>query len=296
MKKLILFKLVFFPFFVAAQDLSYSSKGFSENIFLSELVAVFLKQKGYKLQRLPTHGTVTNRKRLLENKSLFYWEYTGTAYKNFLNGDDEKIAKNPKMLHSFVKENDSKNNGVLWGEPLQVNNTFAFAMKRGLSEKTKIKTISDLLKWKGPLRIGIEETYFTRREGWAYLKEFYEFNNNRLQFVVKKMDHLFVPQALSRNQIHVGMVFGTDFIAVDPGYILLVDNKKFFPVYNPAITMKIETSLKYPEVLEIGNFIAKNLTKEDLIRLIHPIEKSLNQFETVQSAARTWLKTKGMIE
>lgn len=104
--------LLFYHQAYAADVIRIGSKRFTENQILATLTANVMRQHGYTVDVLYNIGTNHSpRSMLLEGKIDLYWEYTGTAYKLYLHGNDENIQNNPGKLYQYVKNADKNNGG-----------------------------------------------------------------------------------------------------------------------------------------------------------------------------------------
>ena len=73
----------------------------------------------------------------------------------------------------------------------------------------------------------------------------------------------------------------------------LVDDKKFFPVYNPAPNVRKGIMDKYPEISKILGKAASKLDNETMISLNKKVD--IDE-QPVEKVAMDWLKTEGLIK
>jgi len=72
-----------------------------------------------------------------------------------------------------------------------------------------------------------------------------------------------------------------------------VDDKSFFPVYNPVPVVRKEILDKYPEIRGILKPIADNLTTEEMQQLNKAVDVDHKKLHDV---AMGWLKSKNLIK
>jgi hypothetical protein len=60
-----------------------------------------------------------------------YWEYTGTALINYFGMD---VITDPEECYQLVKSTDLEQNGLVWLDYTQFNNTYALMMRRADAE------------------------------------------------------------------------------------------------------------------------------------------------------------------
>jgi osmoprotectant transport system substrate-binding protein len=74
---------------------------------------------------------------------------------------------------------------------------------------------------------------------------------------------------------------------------LLEDDKEFFAVYNPALTVRQDVFKQYPQLRKIFVPISKELDTETLRKLNYAVDV---QGESPERIARTWLRENDFIE
>ena len=84
-----------------------------------------------------------------------------------------------------------------------------------------------------------------------------------------------------------GVVFTTSGFIREFDLHLLEDDKDFFAVYNPALTIRQDRFKQYPQLREIFVPISQKLDTETLRKLNYPVEV---EGESPESVARTWLR------
>jgi osmoprotectant transport system substrate-binding protein len=90
-----------------------------------------------------------------------------------------------------------------------------------------------------------------------------------------------------------GVVFTTSGFIRDLDLRLLEDNRDFFAVYNPALTVRQEVFNQYPQLRRIFAPVSERLDTETLRELNYAVDV---QGESPESVARTWLRENGFIE
>lgn len=73
---------------------------------------------------------------------------------------------------------------------------------------------------------------------------------------------------------------------------MLEDDKKFFPIYNPALTVNGATAAKYPNLTNILEPITAKLDDETIRKLNERVDV---KGEPVAQVAADWLKEEGFI-
>ncbi|MEW6106576.1 MAG: glycine betaine ABC transporter substrate-binding protein [Bacillota bacterium] len=107
------------------------------------------------------------------------------------------------------------------------------------------------------------------------------------------MDPGLVYQAIKEKKVNVSMGFATDGRIEGFGLVNLIDDKQFFPVYNPAPVVRREVLDKYPEVGELLNKIGPLLDTKTMTRMNYLVDI---EHKDASAVARDWLVSVGLID
>ena len=292
----ILIAALILPGSVLAKDkkLIVGGKNFTEQLLLPELAGILLEQAGFDVTLKTGVGSVIARKSLENAQFDLYYEYTGTAYTLYYKQKDTKIMTVPEKVYDWVKKADSEK-GLVWLDPVKFNNTYTLMMRKAEAEKLGIKSISDLGVYvtKNPdkLIFALGAEFWERPDGFKGIMKMYNFKIPAKQ--VKKMSVGLTYQALKEGLVNSAMGFATDGRIAAFDFVNLVDDKFFFPVYNPVPVLRKEILDKYPEIQGILKPIADNLTTEEMQQLNKAVDVD---HKPVHDVAMDWLKSKNLIK
>lgn len=284
------------PGSVLAQDKSLivGGKNFTEQLILPELASILLEQEGFDVTLKTGVGSVIARKSLENAAFDLYYEYTGTAYTLYYKQDDTKIMTVPEKVYDWVKKADAEK-GLVWLDPVKFNNTYTLMMNKAEASKLSIKSISDLGAYvtKNPdkLIFALDSEFWERPDGFKAVMETYNFRLPAGQ--VKKMSIGLTYQALKEGLVNSAMGFATDGRIAAFGFVNLIDDKSFFPVYNPVPVVRKEILDTYPEIAGILKPLADNLTTEEMQQLNKAVDVD---HKRVHEVAMDWLKSKNLIK
>ncbi len=228
------------------------AKNFTEQYVVGELMKILLEENGYKVDYKSGMGTAIVRKALEEGAIDLYMEYTGTGWMTHLGHLFE--GESADELYQKVKEEDA-GKGLVWLDAIKCNNTYALAVRREFSEEHNLKTLSDLAsyvkerKGKVPIASGFE--FYARPDGLIGLMKLYEFAFHPDYIKVMAVGLTF--GFLQQKEVDVTMVFGTDPVVQKYNWVVLQDDKSFFPPYDLCPVIRKETAEKYPEVVQLLN-------------------------------------------
>ena len=273
------------------------SKNFTEQRILGEIAVQALEAAGADVTaRISLGGNQEVRQALISNDIDMYWEYTGTGWLDHL-GNPNPIS-DPNKQYQAVAKQDLKENNIEWLKPAPGNNTYAIAASRKTSKKLGVENISDLVQLtrkspeKATLCYGDENNFSSRADGLTGLEETYGFKYPGDSQIVVPLDSVYKNVAQG-GRCNFGVVFTTNGLIKKENLKLLKDDKSFFAVYNPAITMKKQTLKENPQLKELFAPISKKLTTETLLRLNSEVDI---KGKTPANVAEQWLRENGFIK
>jgi osmoprotectant transport system substrate-binding protein len=272
-----------------AQQIVVGGKNFTEQQLMSEMTAQLLRAKGFTVDKRSGLGTAALRQAQESGQIDVYWEYTGTSLINFNKITDKLDAA---ATYAKVKELDAAK-GLVWLNPSKANNTYALAMRKKEAGEKGIKSISDLAakeKSGAKLKFASNAEFYARADGLKPLQEKYGFQFNREEVV--RMDTGLVYQALRDGQVDVGLVFATDGRIPAFDFVVLQDDKGFFPPYAMTPVVRKETLDKNPKLAEPLNALSAKLDDHVMARLNASVDVDK---KTVEQVSADFLKSNGLI-
>lgn len=276
----------------AEKTIVVGGKNFTEQYLLAELAKYLLEDAGFDVELETGVGSAVVRRSLENDQIDLYYEYTGTAYTVFYQQSDREIMTDPRRVYEWVKKADAEK-GLIWLEPVEFNNTYTLLMRKQQAKKLDIETISDLSRYinehPGELIIGVNAEFWARPDGFKPLMKTYGF---RVPYgKVRKMASGLLYKALKEKKVDVSMGFATDGRIAAFGFVIVEDDKNYFPAYNPAPVVRkevIETHRELPGILEP---IADNLTTEEMQQMNAAVDV---EHKDVSDVAKRWLERKGL--
>lgn len=276
-------------------ELTVGSKDFTEQLVLGKISVLALKAAGADVtDSTNIQGTVNTRKSLASGEIDLYWEYTGTGWITHL-GETKPIADSTEQFKA-TREADLEENGIEWLQPAPFNNTYALATTNEYAKETGVETLSDYAEMakKNPSEASLclESEFASRDDGWPGVEKTYGFDlpNNQ----EKNVDTGVVYKQVDKGQTcKFGEVFDTDGRIQALGLTTLEDDKGFFPVYEPAVTLKQETLKENPQIREVFEPIAAKLDTETMRELNGQVDVD---GEDPADVAEQWLKDEGFIK
>ena len=251
----------------AAQTIKVGSKNFTEQFIVAELYAAALENEGFKVERKINLGATLVAHEALRTGAIdIYPEYTGTGYLAVMKESDTKGLTPQKALDA-VRRYYEKEFNLTWLKPSGVNNGYAIVVRPETAAEYKLKTLSDLGRAAGKLKLGAGSEFFDRYDGLPGLKTVYgiEFGDSR-QFAALRLRY----EALSQKQVDVANGFSTDWQIAAEKFAALDDDKGLFPPYflAPVVRMDVAKDPKIVAALEQVDGLIDNPTMQELNRQV----------------------------
>lgn len=239
-----------------AATIKIGSKDFTEEFILAEMYALLLENAGFKVERkFNLGGTPIAHAALVKGDIDLYPEYTSTGLLEVLK---MPASKDPKQIVATLRKEYMTRFKLTWLDPAPFNDTQALATTKQVSQKYGIKTYSQLALKAPQLRLGGPAEFAERSDGIKGLqkayggfkfKEFKQLGTGSLRY-----------QALTSGQVDVVVAFGTDGQLSGLDLVLLKDDRGFYPVYQAAPVIRIDTLDKNPKIAPTLNKLVPFLT------------------------------------
>jgi osmoprotectant transport system substrate-binding protein len=270
------------------------SKEFTEQLVLCHITSLALRSAGATVrEKCGLQGSNTTRAAMTSGSTDMYWEYTGTAWINYL-GHTEPI-KDPIQQYDAVAQEDLAKNHVKWLTPAPANNTYAIGVKDTTANDLGVTTISGYAQLThtnpGAASMCVASEFAGRSDGLPGLEKAYGFT-------VPKGGLASLPEGAIWNPVsegdpcNFGEISTTDGRIQALGLKVLDDDKGFFPFYNPALTVRESVYNDHPDLAKIAEPLAIALTDDALQQLNGDVDVDGKDATQV---AETWLKAEGFI-
>jgi osmoprotectant transport system substrate-binding protein len=258
------------------------SKNFSEQVILGEIVAGQIERRlGVAVDRkLDLGGTLLAHEALLSGSIDLYPEYTGTALTEILR---EPAQKDPTAVLHAVQEGYRKL-GIQWLAPLGFNNTFAIVVRADQAQREHLKTLSDAtrLRWK----IGVGYEFTQRPDGLPGLMQTYGLKIDG-QPVVMDLGLLYA--ALKLGQVDMAAANATDGMLGHAQFVVLDDDRHYFPPYECAIAVRQDTLRRFPGLRHALDELSGRITDPVMRRMNEEVDiEHKSAAEVAHEFLETW--------
>ncbi|WP_210547223.1 glycine betaine ABC transporter substrate-binding protein [Rhodoferax sp. PAMC 29310] len=273
----------------AADPIVVGGKNFTEQQIMAEMTGQLLTAKGYKVDVRAGMGSAVLRQAQENGQVDVYWEYTGTSLITY-NKVEEKMSA--EKTYAMVKELDAKKN-LVWLNPSKANNTYALAMRKADVQAKGINSLSKLasaIKAGQKLSFASNAEFAARSDGLKPLQEAYGFEFPRAD--VKRMDSGLTYQALRDKQVDIALVFATDGRIPAFDFVVLEDDKNYFPAYALTPVIRKATLDANPKIADLLNALSSKLDDAVMSRLNASVDVDR---KTIRDVAEGFLKSSGIL-
>lgn len=285
---------------LTGQAYKVGSKDFPEQRVLCAMTIVALRSAGAEAEdRCGIADGVTRAALVPTGRIDLYWEYTGTAAGTFLAParPPEGWPSDPAGLHAAVRAADAPN-GVAWLAPTPFDDTYAIAASREVAERLGVRTVSDwarLVQTDHPeATTCIEPEFATRPDGLAALLRAYDVTRpyDAPPDLTTVDQDVVYDSVLRASPCAFGEVFSTDGRVRGGDLVLLDDDRRHFPTYNAAPTVRREVLDRAPALATVLDRLAGRLTDAVIGDLNAQVLPGGRDPEEVVTA---WLLAEGLV-
>ncbi|MBN5367146.1 glycine betaine ABC transporter substrate-binding protein [Serratia marcescens] len=292
----LLFSLLMTSAAAWAAPLTLASKNFTEQRILSAITVQYLRAKGFQVEPKTNLATVITRNAMINKQIDMTWEYTGTSLIIF-NHINKRMT--PQETYDTVKKLDAKL-GLVWLQPADMNNIYAFAMQRQRAEKEQIRTMSQLVAKVEQVRktdpkhnwlLGLDLEFAGRSDGLKPMQALYDMPLDRPQ--IRQMDPGLVYNAIRDGFVDAGLVYTTDGRVKGFDLQVLEDDKGYFPSYAVTPVVRADVLQNTPGLEAALNTLSKQFNNQVITELNARVDID---YQTPQQVADAFLKQRGLIK
>lgn len=249
------------------QVIVVGSKNFTEQVILGEMLAQYLqKQTGLQVdRRFYLGGTYICQQALLAGRIDVYVEYTGTALTAVLK---QPVEHNAENVYNKVKELYASRFNLSVMPPLGFDDTFVLVIKGETSRKHDIRTISGAVPYARDWRPGFGYEFMEREDGYQGLVKTYGL---KFGTPPRIMDLGLLYRALLDGQVDIVAGNSTDAQLEARDFVVLQDNKHYFPPYQAVPIVRTQTLSQHPAVYGALEQLAGKVSDADMRHLNYEV-------------------------
>ncbi len=251
------------------------SKGFTENLILSELYALALEDAGFAVDRKFEISNAVIHTSIVNGEIDVYPEYTGTALLTILG---EELITDPQKVYDEVKDKYKEQYKLDVLDLCEANDGNGLVIWTEAADKYGIRTISDLQEKAADIRFGSTSDFMEREDGLPALEEVY----GKFDFKSENaFDNALKYEIMSSDEVDCVPAYTTDAQLSQDEFTLLEDDRQVWPPYNVIPVMREETASKYPEAAAAINKISGSLDTQTMSKLNAEVDLDKKEYDEV---------------
>lgn len=266
-------------------------KPWTEQYILPQILGQYIEANSdYTVEYKEGLGEVAILTPALEKGDIdLYVEYTGTGLKDVLK--EESIAgQSSEEVLKRVRQGYEEELKATWLDPLGFENgyTLAFSKDSGI-EATTYSELAEFSK-KEDLSFGAPHPFYERKgDGYNDMVKTYPFEFSQLE----SFDPAIMYEAVKSGEVDVIPAFTTDSRIGLFDLQTTEDDLSFFPKYDAAPVVRLETLEEYPELEGVLEGLAGQISEEEMLAMNARVDQDQ---EVASDVARDFLVEKGLIK
>jgi len=261
------------------------AKNFTEQVVLGELVAQEIEavfaQEGKPDERVERRfylaGSYLCQQALVSGRIDAYVEYTGTALTAILKQPLPAVGeRDAERVFGEVKELYERRYRVRVEPGLGFEDTFAMVVRGEDARRLGLRTISDFVRVNNPTsgeeppdmghpssisRLGVGYEFESRPDGLPGLEAAYGL---KFAGAPRTMDLGLLYRALAAGQVDMVAGNSTDGAVRSLGFVVLKDDRHYFPPYEAVPLVREDTLRRHPEIQVAMDRLAGKVSAEEV--------------------------------
>jgi osmoprotectant transport system substrate-binding protein len=271
--------------------ITIGAKNFTEQVVLGELLAQEIEAvTGEQVaRRFYLAGSYLCQQALVSGRIDGYVEYTGTALTAILKQPLPPVGqRDAATVLRQVTQLYASRYHVLVGPGMGFEDTFAMVIRGDDARRLELKTISDAVKVAPQWRLGVGYEFEERPDGLRGLEATYG-----LKFAdsPRTMDLGLLYRALANGQVDMVAGNSTDGPIRALGFVVLVDDKHYFPPYDAVPLVREDSLRRHPGIQVAMDRLAGKVSADEVRGMNYAVD---SEHRDVAEVVREFRKGKGL--
>lgn len=283
------------PLDLSGVEIRIGSKDFTEQLLLGQLAAQALEAAGASVdltENLPSPAGA--RDALLAGEVDAAWEYTGTAYINYLQHDTP--IDDPIEQYEAVRDEDLEQNNIFWTEPAPFDDTYGLAVRRDFADENGLATLADVATFveENPddATLCLDSTFGSRDDGLIRFEDAYGVTWPDDHQTVQEFAFIYQATA-DGDPCNFGEVFTTDGRIQSLDLALMEDTESAFISYLSAVQINNDFNEENPDVAAVIETISAPIDEALMTSLNAAVDVD---GEFPEDVAAQYLQDQGFID
>ncbi len=265
----------------APPSVTVGAEGFTEQYVLSRILrGQIAHATGLSVNVVDSLGTLVAFDALRTNQIDVWVAYSGNLWTLIpLEGEQ---PRDRDVLLGDVKKALADRYGIGVAAVLGFENRYVLSMRRADVARDSLRTVSDLHRFDGTLRLGADIELF-HRPAWADFERTYHLTWRER----RSMDPSLMYEAARSGAVDVITAFSTDPRIASYGLVPLDDDEHAFPRYDAVVLVSPRLQATHPEVVTALRRLSGTLTEAEMQKLNGMVDE---QGRTPEEAAEAFLR------
>jgi len=280
---------------LSGTSVRFATKDFTEQLILGQLARQALEAAGASVdytENLPSPAGP--RDALIAGEIDAAWEYTGTAWINYL-GNEEPID-DPMEQFQAVKEADLEENNIFWTDPAPFDDTYGIATRREFADENGLSTLADAAEFieanPDQATLCLDNTFASRDDGLVRFEETYDVDWPDNQLTVQDFSVIYQSTA-DGNPCNFGEIFTTDGRIQSLDLVVMEDTDAAFISYLSSVMINNDFHEENPQMAELLAEISQPIDEQLMIDLNAMVDVD---GEFPEDVAASYLQDQGFVE
>lgn len=270
--------------------LRVGSKNFAESMINAEMIAQLAENEGIKVERnIPFGNTMEVMEATKQNVLDVYPEYNGTGLiflgQAPISDGDASTARVQELFNPLGLEFKSR-----YG----FSNDYAIVMTAERAQELGVSTIGGLVSTGSPINFAVDKDFSTRAaDGLGPMTRRYGITAGNISVFPggsEGKDQIIL--ALLDGSADVAELFVTDGQIAEYNLVLLEDDQKFFPVYEPASLVRSDALANIPALSGVLDKLSGAISANDMQAMNKAVDLDA---QSPASVATAFLVAKGLL-
>lgn len=271
--------------------ITIGAKNFTEQVVLGELLSQEIEAvTGQPVdRRFYLAGSYLCQQALIGGRIDGYVEYTGTALTAILKQPLPPVGqRDAATVLRRVTQLYASRYHVWVGPSLGFEDTFAMVIRGDDARRLDLNTISDAVKVAPQWRLGVGYEFEERPDGLRGLEATYG-----LKFAdsPRTMDLGLLYRALASGQVDMVAGNSTDGPIRALGFVVLADNKHYFPPYDAVPLVREDSLRRHPGIRVAIDRLAGKVSADEVRGMNYAVD---SEHKYVGDVVREFRKSKGL--
>ena len=271
--------------------ITIGAKNFTEQVVLGELLAQEIEATTHQpvARRFYLAGSYICHQALISGRIDAYVEYTGTALTAILKQPLPPLGqRDENRVFETIRQLYAKRYHIRVERGLGFEDTFAMVVRGDDARAMRVGTLSQLVPHASRMRLGVGYEFEERPDGLRGLEAAYGLKFSESP---RLMDLGLLYRALSNDQVDIVAGNSTDGPIQALGFVVLADDKHYFPPYEAVPLVREDSIARHPEIQIAVERLAGRLSAEEVRAMNNAVD---TQHKDVAQVVREFRKRKGL--